>query len=218
MKKIYYSTALILFYIGAFGVLMQGCSGSRVMFLSGDEELSFIDGNKPWKVRFDRSNLTIGKVKHHSFDEETFLKTRQKGWREKWVSHWDSVYAPAFDSMLVEVLDNNDFPIEIGTHVKQTDRIITIDVEHIYMGDLHEYKTGNSEGLGSSYPRVEVDFRILFQTPSEKEGPLTTLSYPDVRGKPFEVSLSLPVSSFIESAYEKLGRELGEYIVNQSNV
>lgn len=190
-----------------------GCSGTSEL-KKGDGNLSYLEEGEKLKVDFDQSHLTIGEDRDHSFNEEVFLLTRSKEYRDYWKSCRDSLYYPRFNDMVEKHLNTEGgHELKMTTDIDDPDHYIRVKVLHI---QLQDFKSIAGAMMGSAFEgnqaKVLVDFRVLFYKKEEDEDPVTVIRMEELRGTALDFFNEFPEGSFIRESYAILGRKLSKYI------
>lgn len=177
----------------------------------GDEELSFLEAGDKLRVEFDYSNITVGDNEEHLMQEDVFLKTREKKWRELWTTCRDSLYEPKFMELLHKYAPE-DLDLKPDRPPEKSDHVVVVEMHNIQMKDMTGLVTKSVMGTSSRDRHVIIDYEVAFYDPNERSSPLARLEKKDVKGATMSFSRTFPEGNAIKNSMAVIGKNLGKQL------
>lgn len=192
--------------VGASILLSGILYAQQIRLVSGN--LDFLDGQSKLMLQYDYEGMAVGKYENESDYIEEIVKNNNEDkpgsgeeWKEGWYSDRDERFHPAFESAINKKLKKKR--IVCGPVFK--------DAKYTILMEVLRTEPGYNYFMAKAIANISLN--VFFIESNNPENKLARIIIPLCPG-----SHGGRIADRIETAYERCGKELGEFLVEKAFV
>ncbi|SRR6056297_734034 len=196
---------LNLFFFVISLLFVVSCT-SLVRFQSGNESLDYLKGQKLIGLKFDYSDMAVGKFP----DEQDYIEKKVKEgnerepgagdeWKQKWFGQRETVFEPKFEELANKYIDQPGMDIRRSN--TNTDYTIVVHTDFM--------EPGFNVGVMRRPAVIRGNIKVYKTDNMDK--PISTFVFDKVEGQD-AMGYDFAVSQRLGQAYAKLGKEFARYV------